>query len=214
MCVILFDLDGTLLDSTEAILEGFEEAFKAHNSFLSKKEEVLDLIGHPLDVMFSRLGVEEDIVESHVLAYKEHYRTISKIKTEFLPNAKEAIELAKSFATLGVVTTKTGRYSRELLEHMGVMDNFDVLIGREDVINPKPHPEPILKAMQRLGANPEKTFMIGDTCMDMVAASEASINGIGVTCGYGKRKDLIQCATFVTSDPLNAVKQIIKNVNY
>ena len=208
MNVILFDLDGTLLDSTEAILEGFEQAFLAHSSKMPCHEDVLSLIGHPLDVMFSRLNVHEEQVESHVLAYKEHYRTISMLKTEFLPNAKKAIEYAKSFATLGIVTTKTGRYSKELLEHMGVMHHFDVLIGREHVENPKPHEEPILKALSALRANPEKTWMIGDTSLDMISAKNANIKSVGVECGYGKREELLQYSKYVKSDSLEAVKFI------
>lgn len=199
---ILFDLDGTLIDSTEAILESFDYAFEKNSLDRAKHSDVVKLIGYPLDVMFSKLGVEERLIEQCVLSYKENYRIISKPKTTLLPNAKEAIELASSFAKIGVVTTKTARYSRELLEYFGVLNYFEILIGREDVINPKPHPEPILKAMELMGANAEQTYMIGDTDLDILSAKEAKIKSIGVLCGYGRELK----ADFVFQDSLEAIK--------
>ncbi len=204
---ILFDLDGTLIDSTEAILDSFSYAFAKFGKSAPPKERILALIGHPLDFMFTHLGIEEN-VEDYVHAYKERYRIISKEKTKLLPNARKAIKEAASFATLGVVTTKTGLYSRKLLEHMGVMGYFGVLIGREDVIYPKPHPEPILKAMHRLSAHKEHTYMIGDTCLDMEAAHAAGIQGIAVVCGYQSSEELVRCTRHVTEDALEAVRFI------
>ena len=201
---ILFDLDGTLIDSTEAILDGFAYAFAKFGKSPPPKERILALVGHPLDFMFAHLGIAQNVA-SYVDAYKERYRVISKEKTILLPNAREAIAQAASFASLGVVTTKTGLYSRELLEHMGVMHHFGVLIGREDVIHPKPHSEPILKAMHRLLAHKEHTYMIGDTCLDMEAAHAASIEGVAVSCGYQSPKELARCAHHLKNDALEAV---------
>lgn len=142
---ILFDLDGTLIDSTEAILESFHNSYRVHERPSPDNEAIKALIGHPLDVMYRELGIEEAMVWTFVDTYKAHYRKISCEKTVLLECARDAIEEASKFARLGIVTTKTGKYSRELLEHFGVMHYFEVLIGREDVENPKPHPEPIHK---------------------------------------------------------------------
>ncbi|WP_187647400.1 HAD family hydrolase [Nitrosophilus labii] len=207
---ILFDLDGTLIDSTEAILESFDFAFKKFGLKTPEKKEILKLIGHPLDFMFLHLGIKENIKE-FVDAYKENYRTVSKEKTVLLPNAKEAIKEASKFAVLGVVTTKTGLYSKELLKHFGVMKFFECLIGREDVIYPKPHPEPILKALHKLNANKDHTWMIGDTCLDIDSAQRAGIKGVAVLSGYGYFKTLQRCSEFIKKDSLEAVN-IIKKI--
>ncbi|HFD14318.1 MAG TPA: HAD family hydrolase, partial [Epsilonproteobacteria bacterium] len=128
--IILFDLDGTLIDSTEAILESFAVAFKHFNDAVPNDEAIKAEIGYPLDAMFTTLGVEETKVWEYVAAYKMHYREISCAKTVLLKDAKKAVELAHKHATLGVVTTKTAKYSVELLEHMELMHYFEVLIGR------------------------------------------------------------------------------------
>ncbi|MCH9813692.1 MAG: HAD family hydrolase [Epsilonproteobacteria bacterium] len=211
MTTILFDLDGTLLDSTEAILLCFEDAYNDFDFIAPAREKIKVLIGHPLDYMFLHLGVEEDRVWDFVDRYKFHYRKRSKQMTYFLPGAKESILEASTFARLGIVTTKTGSYSIALLEHMGVMKYFDVLIGREDVTHPKPHSEPIIKALHKMNIkHKESIWMIGDTCLDAVSAKDADISSIGVTCGYGSKEQLQRCADIVMVDTKSAVKYIKK----
>lgn len=204
MKTILFDLDGTLIDSTNAIVEGFEVAYDSFGQIPPNKEDIIKLIGYPLDIMFSNLGVRGD-VNAYVEAYKQHYRIISRAKTSLLPLAKEALEEAYRHATLGVVTTKTAKYSQELLEHMGIMKYFKVLIGRESVENPKPHPEPIHKAMDIIGSKPSKTWMIGDTILDLDAANKAGVKGVGVLCGYGTRRELQRYTKNILNDAYEAV---------
>ncbi len=210
--IILFDLDGTVIDSTEAIVESFYEACKKFDFKKLKKEEITKLIGHPLDVMFASVGVSKERVWDFVAAYKEHYRNISKEKTVLLPHAKEAIELARSFARLGVVTTKTARYSHELLEHFGVMEHFEVLIGREDVKHPKPDSEPILKALEVMGEKPSKSvFLIGDTVLDLEAAQRAKISATAVLSGYGTKEELSAYGFALYKDVYEAVVNL-KNI--
>lgn len=205
---ILFDLDGTLIDSTLAILESFKVAFKSFNLAPPPDSKIKPLIGLPLEVMFIKLGVSKNKALLFVQKYKEHYKEISKQKTTLLPNAKEAILLANSFANLGVVTTKTGKYSIELLEHFNLMHYFKILVGSEDVKNHKPHPEPIIKAMHYLNANESLTWMIGDTCLDLIAAKEANIHSIGVKWEYESLEKLKSCGKIIKADALEAVNFI------
>lgn len=202
--IILFDLDGTLIDSTEAILESFHMACREHNYETVNDATIKSLIGYPLDIMFANIGVSEDKVWDFVASYKAYYRDIATQKTILLQNAKEAILQAKEFATLGIVTTKTGLYSKILMEHFGVMQYFDVLIGREDVINPKPHPEPILKALAHLHSD-EEVWMIGDTKLDLLSAQEAKVFSIGVLSGYDTEETLKKYTDVIFSDALEAV---------
>ena len=207
--VILFDLDGTLIDSTEAILMCFDDSFKHFGLPTPPQEQIKALIGHPLDYMYLHLGVPKEQVWDFVAVYKYFYRDRSKPMTKLLPFAKEAIEEAASFAKLGVVTTKTGEYSRILLEHMEVMDFFEVLIGREDVTHPKPHPEPVLKALYQMDIHYKKdVWMIGDTCLDMLSARDANIEGVAVLSGYGEKVELQRCSKFLQNDALNAIRLI------
>ena len=206
---ILFDLDGTLIDSTEAILESFHATFKAYGFPSPKDEEIKSLIGHPLDVMYKELGVQETIVWDIVDAYKEHYREISTQKTILLPFAKEAVELASRYARVGIVTTKTGKYSQILMEHFEIMQYFEVLIGREHVQNPKPHPEPIEKALEILKVTKENCWMIGDTRMDMIAAKNAGIKSVGIISEYEPVSELKNHTNIIKNNALEGVRTIL-----
>ena len=210
---ILFDLDGTIIDSTEAILESFKRSYKHFRKTPPKTEDILPQIGHPLFNMFVNLGVKKEEAQEYVLVYKSIYSTIHTQKTKLLPKAKEAVELAHSSRViLGVVTTKTGKYSIELLEFFGLMQYFSVLIGSEDVKKHKPNPEPIYEALKRLNVTTSNNvYMIGDTCMDMLAAKQAGIVGIGVEFKYAPLEELQKCTSVVKSGVFEAVSNILNN---
>jgi len=203
--IILFDLDGTLIDSTDAIVSTFHHSFEVQNYPHASDEDIIALIGYPLDIMYRELGVPKDRVWSFVGTYKEKYREISTIKTKLLPDAVEAIEKASKFAELGIVTTKTGKYSIALMEHFGLMKYFKVLIGYEDVKNPKPHQDPILKALDSFDTKDKEIWMIGDTKLDLISAKNAEINSIGVLCGYGDEDTLKKFTNVILNDSLKAV---------
>ena len=206
---ILFDLDGTVIDSTEAILESFTVSYKEFKEVKPSDEDIKALVGYPLDDMYRSLGVVESKVDDYVASYKKHYRTISKQKTVLLDGAKEAIEYAATHARLAVVTTKTSHYSKELLEHFGVLHHFEVLIGREDVQNPKPHAEPILKALEAMNSKTDNSFMIGDTRLDLFSAKNAGIKCVCVTTGYDTKDTLLEHNKHVKGTLQEAIEHIL-----
>lgn len=209
--IILFDLDGTLIDSTDAITDTFIYSFSQHNfNFKGTIEDIKKQIGYPLDIMFEKLGVSKNKVWDFVDSYKARYKDISVAQTTLLENAFEAVNLASSFARLGVVTTKTRIYSTPILDNFDITKHFEVIIGREDVENPKPHQEPILKALQSLNYDNSKqqAFMIGDTKLDLISAQNASISSIGVLCGYSQEDELLKYTNIVKKDSLEAVKYL------
>jgi phosphoglycolate phosphatase len=209
--VILFDLDGTLIDSTEAILESFYHALNVHRLGLNVNDLMItEQIGHPLSVMFEAVGVPQELNEEHIMSYKRHYRTIACDKTVLLPYSLKAIETAQNFARLGIVTTKTAEYSREILHHLGVMHHFEVLIGFEDVQNLKPHPEPIHKAIEKMGVEDMPVWMIGDTRLDIEAANRAGIFHVAVSSGYDNLEQLQTSTNIIEDNVFEAVKYIAK----
>ncbi len=212
---ILFDLDGTLIDSTTAIVGCFYHSFKELNfDFNGDEEDIKKEIGYPLEVMYENLGVKKDKVWDFVDSYKKEYRKISIAQTSLLPNAIESVKLASSFARLGIVTTKTTQYTIPILEHLDIMKYFETIIGRQEVQNPKPHPEPIFKALEVMNIELYKDiYMIGDTKLDIIAANDANISSIAVLSGYGYEEDLAQYTEIIVTDSLEAV-QTIKNNHF
>jgi len=207
---ILFDLDGTLIDSTDAIVGCFYHSFEELNfDFKGDVEDIKNEIGYPLDVMYATLGVPQENVWDFVNSYKNEYRKVSEAKTTLLPDAYEAVKLASTFARLGIVTTKTTMYTIPLLKNFKIFDFFETIIGRQEVTNPKPHPEPIEKAMQNMNITVENNiYMVGDTKLDLISAKEAGVKSIGVLCGYGKKKDLECYTQDIFDDALTGIKEL------
>ena len=209
--IILFDLDGTLIDSTDAILSTFNHSFKELNfDFRGSDEDIKSLIGYPLDIMYAKLGVDESKVWDFVDAYKNRYRIISREQTTLLENAYEAVELASKIARVSVVTTKTRAYTMPLLEHFNIAQFFEIVTGRENVQNPKPHPEPILTTLEQMNydKNRDSVWMIGDTKLDLMAARDANINSIGLLCGYGQEEELRKYTNLIETTALDAIKYL------
>jgi len=209
---ILFDLDGTLIDSTDAIVGCFYHSFEELNfDFKGCDEDIKNEIGYPLDVMYETLGVPKENVWDFVSSYKNEYRKVSEAKTTLLPDAYEAVKLASSFARLGIVTTKTTLYTIPLLKNFKIFDYFETIIGRQEVTNPKPHPEPIQKAMQSMNITAENNiYMVGDTKLDLISAKEAGVKSVGVLCGYGKKEDLKEYTQEIYEDALSSIKELHK----
>lgn len=208
--IILFDLDGTLIDSTEAIYESFCFSCRENGLPVPILQEVKKTIGHTLNDMFSYFGATKDNLPSFVDSYREYYLKIFLEKTKMLPNATTTIELASEFALLGVVTTKTSNRSRELLQYFDVLKYFHTVVGIEDVKFPKPDKEPILTAIHRIDSNTplSNIFMVGDTILDAKSAIESGVHSIGLACGYGDERDLQKMCDNVFGDSLEAVKYI------
>ena len=209
--IILFDLDGTLIDSTDAILSTFNHSFKELNfDFRGSDEDIKSLIGYPLDIMYAKLGVDESKVWDFVDAYKNRYRIISREQTTLLENAYEAVELASKIARVSVVTTKTRAYTMPLLEHFNIAQFFEIVTGRENVQNPKPHPEPILTTLEQMNydKNKDSVWMIGDTKLDLIAARDANINSIGLLCGYGQEEELRKYTNLIETTAFDAIKYL------
>ena len=208
--IILFDLDGTLIDSTDAIVGCFYHSFKELEfDFKGDDENIKNEIGYPLDVMYATLGVPKEKVMDFVASYKNEYRKVSEKKTLLLSDAYEAVKLASSFARLGIVTTKTTLYTIPLLKNFGIFDFFETIIGRQEVTYPKPHPEPVLKAMESMNVDiSHNIYMIGDTKLDLIAANDAGVKPVGVLCGYGKESDLKCYTSNIYKNALHAIEEI------
>lgn len=198
-------MDGTLIDSTDAIISSFLDVFEKFDFKKPSQDDIKKHIGHTLEDMFINLNVDTKYTDECVMEYKRFYRQRALNMTTLLPKAKEAIIEASSFADIGIVTTKTGRYSKEILEHLEVMQYFQVLIGREDVVHPKPHGEPIEKALDLMGSSKENVWMIGDTRFDLLSAKNANVNSIGVLSGYAKEEELKAYTSFIKEDTFSAV---------
>ncbi|MFZ5644774.1 MAG: HAD-IA family hydrolase [Bacillota bacterium] len=186
----LFDLDGTLIDSIPLITGTFQMVFK-HFSLPWDNGEVLKTIGIPLKEVAQRYlpGRSEEFIEKYSLFQKEKHADCIKC----YPGSMKMLESIKcgGFNT-GVVTSKRRVPALADMELTGLSKYIDTAVTSEDVSKPKPHPEPVLKALELLKARPEGAVFIGDSWYDIMAGKQAGVITVGVTWGIASRGELIK----------------------
>jgi 2-phosphoglycolate phosphatase len=186
---VTYDLDGTLIDSTDAIVHCFMRACDDLGLARPPREDVVGTIGHILEDQF-RLLTEGDPVEC-AKVYREHYEEFCRPMTTLLPGARESLERVRQAGLrIGFASSKRRRFCELILEHLGVLDYFELRLGPDDVAHPKPHPEAVLKALEYFGVAPGEMFFIGDTHFDVMAARNAGVPCLCVATGYNTREEL------------------------
>lgn len=175
---ILFDLDGTLINTNELINQSFIHTFN-HYGLSFTRDELVTFNGPPLIETFAKIDKDhaEDMVKlyrSHNLKYHDDYVTA-------FPNVIETVQrLYNKHFKLGIVTTKMRQTVEKGLELTGLSHYFNTVITLDDVTHPKPDPEPVVKAMNELEAEADTTLMIGDNSYDIEAGKRAGTYTAGV----------------------------------
>ena len=175
---ILFDLDGTLIDTNELVIKSFINTFKVFKpDYNITNSELLSFLGPPLNTTFSKY-----FDDSKLNVIIDYYRDFTKKNhdkyVKIYPNVKETIsELHRSGYKLGIVTTKLKKIAYLSLELFDLTEYFDIIIDCNDVLNNKPDPEGILKAKDYLQS--KLTVYIGDNASDILAGKNANVKTIG-----------------------------------
>lgn len=182
--VLLYDLDGTIVDSNELILSCFAKTYRDHFPHRSfSKQALIEMMGPPLLETFERFESDPAVLEDMIQTYLAHYRNDEPAMISIYPGMIEAL---RYFHDQGVrqyvVTTKFHRSADPSLRHFGLLDWFDGIIALEDVKKPKPDPEGIRMALSKQPW--KRAFMVGDNPSDIQAGKNAGIATIGVTYSY------------------------------
>ncbi|MDT3427358.1 pyrophosphatase PpaX [Paenibacillus forsythiae] len=177
---VLFDLDGTIVNTNELIISSFMYALEQHSQPAITREQMIPHMGTSLPDQLKAFTNLEDV--SAMEASYRHYQVEHHDELiQSFPNVNEALEELRSRGIkLGVVTTKIRPTTIRALEMFDLLQYMDTIITLNDVTQLKPHPEPVLTAVSKLGASPEKTLMVGDSGVDIQAAKAAGVLAAGV----------------------------------
>ena len=186
--LLLFDLDGTLLDSANMILEAQRQAFASLGLSAPGRERGLSVVGLSLPEVFTELVGPQGPIERLCEAYKQAFFALRAAGGELellFPGAGETIQAyhADPGCCLGIATGKSQRGAKAIIETYGWQGLFETVQTSDDAPS-KPHPGMIENACRATGIAPEQTVMIGDSSYDMRMAKAAGVRAIGVSWGF------------------------------
>jgi phosphoglycolate phosphatase len=188
MKLFLFDVDGTLVDSQNLIVEAQARAFASQSLPCPSRERALSVVGLSLieafDVLTEGKGPSDLLAQAYKLAWNE-LRAIPSFHDPLYPGAHELLSelAAREDCLLGLATGKSRAGVNRLLERYGWEGYFDTIQTADDAPS-KPAPDMFLRALMETGVSPRNACMIGDTTFDMAMAHAAGAHAIGVAWGY------------------------------
>jgi pyrophosphatase PpaX len=187
----LFDLDGTLLDSVELILRSYRHMLNQYRGFEGTDEMWLKGLGTPLTSQLKQFTADPQEVAAMIETYRvynfEHHDRLAKPYEGVVDEVRRLDELGK---TIAIVTSKYRRGTMMGLKVLGIEDCIDFIVPADEVTNPKPHPEPVLRALEISGAKPDETVFIGDSRHDMECGKGAGVKVAAVLWGPFDRDHL------------------------
>jgi pyrophosphatase PpaX len=181
---VLFDLDGTLIDSVRLILDSYHHTLAAHGLPPRSDEEWLRGVGTPLTVQFAEWRDDPGTMEALITTYRKYNLEHHDRMVTVYPGVVEAVQRLKTAGVAtGLVTSKNRAGAVRGLGLARLEALMDVLVCADEVTNPKPHPEPVETAVRLLGADSDSTVYVGDSIHDMQSGRAAGVRTAAVLWG-------------------------------
>ena len=186
--LVVFDIDGTLVDSQDVIVEAQRRTFEAHGLAVPDRMRALSIVGLSLPEAFTVLAGADAPVAGLVETYKTVFRAM-RLEPGFTeplyPGVAALFETLATHSgiTLAIATGKSRRGVDHMLAQHGLAERFSVIQTADDAPS-KPHPGMLLQAMRATGIGPERTVMVGDSTFDMRMSRAAGVTALGVAWGY------------------------------
>lgn len=209
---VLFDLDGTLIDSAEGILSSVEYAFAHLGEEVPPRRELMRFIGPPLDVSFRTFyGMSEEKAARAVALYRENYRPRGVHQFQLYDGVETMLKrLFKSKRRIYLATSKPEVFAREILEKAEIAAYFTAICGSLLPSGRDSKEEVIAYLLETEGLSLEETVMVGDRSYDMAGAHACGVSAIGVTYGFGSEKELHKAgAEVLAASPKELLRVIL-----
>ncbi|WP_085991371.1 pyrophosphatase PpaX [Oceanobacillus senegalensis] len=205
---ILFDLDGTLIDTNELIIASFTHTLNNHYNLDYTREQIIEFNGPPLIDTFK--NIDPDRVDEMIEVYRKHNLSEHDNYVKVFPNVKETLDILKERGfKIGIVTTKMTESVNRGLKVTGLQDYFDTIVTLDDVAHPKPNPEPVIKAMKDLDAVANSTLMVGDNSHDIESGQCAGVKTAGVAWSFKGKERLLRLNPTYMLDDMRDLLQIV-----
>lgn len=188
---VLFDFDGTLINTNDLIFKSYEIAFQEVLGRKIEMDEILTLYGKPLYPSLMQYGAEDG--ERLYRIYREYNETNHDLLAKPFEGVFDGVnKLLKNGYKLGIVTSKRSRLVLRGIDILNLNGVFDVIITPDDTKETKPHPEPVLCGCEKLGVCPEETIYVGDSIFDLAAGQAAKTKLCAVSYSVTPKNELLK----------------------
>jgi len=206
---ILFDLDGTLTDSGEGIINCATLALNHFGLPVPDRETMRVFVGPPLDETFRKFGVPADKTDEAIRVYRSRYTTVGKWENHPYPGVEDLLKKLRARGhRLFVATSKPEGMSREILEKFGLSGYFERICGAT-LDGSRSKKEDVIAYLLSLAAGTENTVMVGDTAYDVIGAAAHGIPCVGVSWGYGLAADMEAAGAVAIAHTMDALYTLL-----
>ena len=189
---IIFDLDGTLVNSAPDVISAMNAVLEKNNFSISQYDEAIKWVGYGglymLEQYFKnrKIKVDNSTLKSFYYQFLDHYSDHIDEETLLYPNTEEVLDYyLKKNIKMGVCTNKKEDLSIKLLERLNISSYFKAIVGSDTVSKMKPHPSHLVETAKRMGSVFEEILMVGDSKTDYETAKSARASFVLITHGYG-----------------------------
>lgn len=187
---IFFDLDGTLTDSGEGIMNCATLALEHFGLPVPERQKMRVFVGPPLDQTFIKFGVPADKADEAIRVFRSRYTTVGKFENFPYPGIRELLDALKAQGhRLFVATSKPEVLAKEVLQHFELDSYFEIICGAT-LDGSRSHKADVITFLLAQATDVSNTVMVGDTAYDVIGAAEHGIGCIGVAWGYGLVEDM------------------------
>ena len=207
---IFFDLDGTLTDSGEGIINCATLGLQHFGIPVPSREEMRVFVGPPLDQTFIKFGVPADKAQEAIEVFRSRYRTVGKFENFPYPGIRETLQRLKGQGhRLFVATSKPEILANEVLEHFGLSEFFEQIAGAT-LDGSRSHKADVITYLLGLTGDVGQTLMVGDTSFDVLGAAQHGIPTIGVSWGYGEVADMEKAGAIAV---VHTMEELVEQIN-
>ena len=189
--LIIFDLDGTLVDSGKDITKALNYAITPYGFKPFTVEDTIKMVGEGLTKLIEKIlgdnnvSIKDAVLDRFIKYYSEHLADF----TMPYPGVIKTLEMLGRYKK-AVISNKRESLSKKLLEQLGLMKFFDVVLGSDSAAEKKPSPAPVKKVLEILGVEPQRAIIVGDSDFDIQAGKGAGLITVAVTYGFRDRETL------------------------
>ena len=206
--LVIFDLDGTLIDSLKDITIAVNHATGPYGIAEKSISEMGDLLGTGISILIDRVLADrrDELKDDVMKRFMDYYSAHLVDYTTVYPGVKDVLENLVGYKR-AVVTNKREQFAKTMLNELGLGSCFDSILGSDSVGAKKPSPVPLLHLLELYKLEPSEAVMVGDSEIDIAAGKGAGVRTVGVTYGYRERGAL-EGADFIIDDILDLPKMI------